>query len=1587
MADATILVCSRFLPPGTAFRTNPFVPDRLQPSLEGQAQAGPRPKRETGLIADEGEAVTRDREASDRLTREENQRRQEAEQAAAEREHQQREAKARESSRGPRDEDYQRYLEYGGGGLDNPYHPANLNPARELGGRIIQSSVSRDGTVRYTFADGTRSETFSRDGQGAVRDSQGRLVEPTRYRRVVFAADSRSDDGGLGGEQETSAVGDAQTVANGSQETGNDNLSLGNGSQQTGTPPTVEQVAVGGDQNPVEVAQREVNEANTAADNVQTAYDDALAAYLPTWAYHGTSREELLEDLTPDDRADEYIRGQEATAGFTIDYDPEQGEGQPAHYSTTGSTAEFYRQHFNAEVSKLGEAVDAVTDAVSAIEQKRTAKEVVYEDSPEWEAYLEARGVYDQAIDRAATRLGGYGEGWGSSSESKEDRVFRIIKEVNDKVAAAGHPEAHQTYLKELGEAEASLKTLSDHLRSEGYTEGADGQWTRTVQPGAETPTDGAASAGPPAVASIDTGSGQAVISGGNVAAFLADHGYQQDPATGDFRGPVTAGGRQTSERSDVAAFLADYGYQQDPEGRGYTGPDLGTPELGTPDYATFFQRLQRTDPQAAERLRRVLVVRGPESFFAEVDELRGVDTDFERPLGSSAGGDLDAAAEPLPPPESGQGGLLASPLPPTPAGSGPDVPTPISLEELRGQTVYVNHVPVQFVDLVDRRIRGAARTPAQVQERTDRAEQEALEYVREGLHRGGVMMTQHTPASQTITRESLGETFYLDGIPQNTEQYLERFGTSGVGRTPGERAERDARAEEQALATLQTAQEEGRLTTDAPGAPYQAPLPAGGRTPEQGPGFNPLELLPGASALIAHGRITSPESPGGAASTLSEGRYQTQAGLLTVADVALTAVPAGALFRGGRTAAGELVDAGGNFIGDLAGRSDAFSGLARSTQGLRTDIAMTRQFGHTNISPVIPPDSTVASLAKGTVQPDVGRLGPSSIYDNPLGGPTLDVPPSRIREGIGTASPNAPGERHIWDVSRIGDDDIGPQFHEPGAFDWLRDPSGGGTGVADPARTISLEARATGQVADGVPVVQTPSGLYVPASAVHPAFVQPVGVPGYDQRVDVEVQPQLAAATQTQPMTVSGTRVDPDPYLRTTTVSGLQTQASLGVQTVTVPGEITVPGETTVPGEITVPREVVVPGEEVTVPREVIVPREEVTVPGEVIVPREEVTVPREVIVPGEEVRTVPDIDTAPAPFDQTGLEQAPDAEADRRIQDSTGIEPEPRLGQSEEPLLPGPGIARKPAAQDPEARPVRGRRVEHPVPEDAHPVEQGRPLQPDEFPRQVAHEEVVLDVDRGDGSVDRVLVDVGEPRIIAADPTAPPPGEHIAGNQRITASGKTVLGESVNPELPPRDAAERHPDGQVEEAVFVTDLDTGESTVHRSREPKQAGETLEEQLERVSAEELQVGGTREPAPRRSNLELAQAIQERLKSVGGSAASLSSRSGRATWESGRALVEKANAQADRYAPETKAAVLEQARRLTGAAVKARGPKRQPPSFDRFMAGLIKSQGASPGAQKNAPKKANRRSSQTGKKDRDIKKIGRGQRKIVVYFD
>ena len=172
----------------------------------------------------------------------------------------------------------------------------------------------------------------------------------------------------------------------------------------------------------------------------------------------------------------------------------------------------------------------------------------------------------------------------------------------------------------------------------------------------------------------------------------------------------------------------------------------------------------------------------------------------------------------------------------------------------------------------------------------------------------------------------------------------------------------------------------------------------------------------------------------------------------------------------------------------------------------------------------------------------------------------------------------------------------------------------------------------------------------------------------------------------------------------------------------------------------------------------------------------------------------------------------------------------PPPRRITTGEP----PTTTRKP--------PVRPRPDDDP-PDERNREEQAQ-LEAERFPRLVAHEETVLDVEASDGTTTRVLVDVDQPGVVAFDANSPDGRPHLVGNQVVRADSKGVYGERdifdqpISPLLPPEAAAEEHPEGRVETVTHTLDVDTGEKTVERYREPRREGETLAEQLQRTADE-----------------------------------------------------------------------------------------------------------------------------------------------------
>ena len=388
---ATIEHSNRFEPPGISYRLQPAGSLRrtLRPRLDPEKAVDSGDRTETGLLENEAKRKPRPARSATGWSGKENRRRQEATQraeaAAQQREEARRQAELRAANPCP----------VRSGGEDPVHHEL---PPWTLDGRVIQSSISRDGTVRYTFEDGT-TETYDRDRRGDVRDHGGNLVEPTRQAPALLLPSAAS----AGGSDSISAAEATQAAATQTRaeldrsfmEDGLTRTGAGGDSQlgllestpppetvpqETG--PAVDPVPVNDDSGRV-ISPTAIETAATAPENgsladleadartkialsdelagkARTAYEGALLAFVPEFylrdgrGVKAGGREYVLEDLTPDELAGEYIHGRDATAGFTIDFDPEQGEGPAAHYSTKEAAPTPFGSTFTPRSARYG---------------------------------------------------------------------------------------------------------------------------------------------------------------------------------------------------------------------------------------------------------------------------------------------------------------------------------------------------------------------------------------------------------------------------------------------------------------------------------------------------------------------------------------------------------------------------------------------------------------------------------------------------------------------------------------------------------------------------------------------------------------------------------------------------------------------------------------------------------------------------------------------------------------------------------------------------------------------------------------------------------------------------------------------------------------------------------------------------------------------------------------------------------------------------------------------------------------------------------------------------------------------------------
>ena len=236
---------------------------------------------------------------------------------------------------------------------------------------------------------------------------------------------------------------------------------------------------------------------------------------------------------------------------------------------------------------------------------------------------------------------------------------------------------------------------------------------------------------------------------------------------------------------------------------------------------------------------------------------------------------------------------------------------------EQSGGTVYINNRAFEIDDLVTARYDSAGlkhRNPSNRGELRKEAEAKALAFLNSQPE--GSITLQPRSYSPLTSLDELGETFYVDGVPRDKETWLDAERKSfeskmASGQVPGGLAYAgwdETAHEAAALATINQARAEGRLTTESegPGAPH---VQVGQNLTD-----TPLWLLP-IGGYLAQGLTTgSPNSPGGSFPDTGELRQEQFEGMFVGVDVAPFPGP-GTAARGIRRAATGLVDAGGNLI------------------------------------------------------------------------------------------------------------------------------------------------------------------------------------------------------------------------------------------------------------------------------------------------------------------------------------------------------------------------------------------------------------------------------------------------------------------------------------------------------------------------------------------------------------------------------------------------------------------------------------------------------------------------------------------------
>ena len=862
-----------------------------------------------------------------------------------------------------------------------------------------------------------------------------------------------------------------------------------------------------------------------AAQKAQEAYMAALASFLPAHLTAEEKRQALL-DLTPGDTPIE-----NATSRVQFEFDKDIG-GR-ATFSTTGSRADFFRQLFESEVKNVTAATDALTTYIAD-----QGGEISGEARNRYEELVSAR---DQAIYQASRRLGAPPQ----SNQTREEALTEHVNRINQSVRDSGTTEAYEQY--EAATAAANL--LRTHLDTFPDPEPATSTETVETAPavtqgqrpslferireaaaeGRANVIAGAAAGGagapttPPDQRVDVTGAMDLIgASDTQTPTYTApDLGNEpqglsaDDLGGGPVRAPIGAsyGDDLAAVESPPAAAGGEIGLETEEFN---TSPQpLHVPRLGDMESEAFHQQ-PLAQPDLAE---------GPAG--STIPALGG-----DQPLTGQTMATPEVASVAPPPPaaepserEGGVGSFFGGVL----VGQAERVQRP----QITAEGAYEVHDYFTGAES-DQPATVRAFEDTQVQllpGRTAADRARAAAFAEAQPRRGEIglsILPGDTPLSAASGQRVAFSGLEVGSTGRISEEFADREGLrlSPLSAVPLQETQRTLEASGGQPLT------KGQYANIALDVATIAPIPAAGS----------LRVLRGAAGTLVdtagnvisagsrdfkiqklHG-ILSDAPPEGGRSMVQRVADLEASGVGTLQAYEQVAKARGHLpadYGSLATSKARPEPYGGGDIyaepgsgmapGALPGGRIGPEGYAYTRTGLEGQIPelaptapqLTQQFGRTYSNPYIATDTATPAGELPT-----GGLGPAHLRDNPLASPTYEVAPRAFREAEGTLGPTAQRIRQPHEPP-LGDTTPGivPDTYALRMGERLDLPPSGGTGLATDAPTAmspALSPAATGSAplsGSGLrpsaaqpvastaaqPMVRTPSGLLVPASAVSP--------------------------------------------------------------------------------------------------------------------------------------------------------------------------------------------------------------------------------------------------------------------------------------------------------------------------------------------------------------------------------------------------------------------------------------------------------------------------------------------------------------------